>query len=233
MSVPFTLRLVFDLAAVSLLLVALAYGWLGNMAHEIIGTAMFGLLLSHNIFNRRWYGTITRRNRSPRTILTRTINLSLLVTMLALLVTSVLISREVFAFLPLTSSFTSRQIHTLAGYLALIIAGVHLGLHWTMLMGLVRCRLGITSLSNGGTIALRGLAAAIATYGLYSLSVLDVDSKLLMRPTMEFWDFEAAALSFFGHLTGIVGFGCFAAHYISKLFGCFSAQRSQLDSCPS
>lgn len=80
MNVPFSLRLILDLAAVSLLLVALAYGWLGNLAHEIIGTAMFGLLISHNIFNRRWYGTIPRQTRAPRILITRVINLSLLVT---------------------------------------------------------------------------------------------------------------------------------------------------------
>lgn len=205
MSLLFSLRLLLDLVAISLLLVALAYDWLGNTAHEIIGTVMFLLLVSHNIFNRRWYGTVAKRSRAPRTILTRTINLSLLGTMLALLLTSVLISREVFAFLPVTSTFTARQIHTAVGYLALLIAAIHLGLHWTMLMGLVRSRLGITSLGNPGTIALRTLAVAIAAYGIHSLFALNVGAKLLMKPTMEFWDFEAAAPAFFGHLIGIVG----------------------------
>lgn len=46
MSVPFSLRLVLDLVAISLLLVALACDWLGNTVHEIIGTVIFGLLVS-------------------------------------------------------------------------------------------------------------------------------------------------------------------------------------------
>lgn len=212
MSLLFSLRLLLDLVAISLLLVALAYDWLGNTAHEIIGTVMFLLLVSHNIFNRRWYGTVARRTRAPRTILTRTINLSLLGTMLALLLTSVLISREVFAFLPVTSTFTACQIHTAVGYLALLIAAIHLGLHWTMLMGFVRSRLGITSLGNPGTIALRTLAVAIAAYGIHSLFALNVGAKLLMKPTMEFWDFEAATPAFFGHLIGIVGLLAVCSH---------------------
>lgn len=228
MTLPFSLRLILDLAAICLLLVAMAYGWLGNLAHEIIGTAMFALLLTHNIFNRRWYGTIPRRTRAPRTLITRVINLSLLVTMLTLLVTSLLISRDVFAFLPLTSTFTARQIHTLVGYLALLIAAFHLGLHWSMLMAFVRGKLGLASRSNWLTFALRGLAASVAVYGVYSLFELNVGSKLLMRPSMEFWDFEAAAPSFFGHLIGIVGFGAFASHYVSKFFGAFLARRLQV-----
>lgn len=212
MSLLFSLRLLLDLVAISLLLVALAYDWLGNTAHEIIGTVMFLLLVSHNIFNRRWYGIVAKRTRAPRTILTRTINLSLLGTMLALLLTSVLISREVFAFLPVTNTFTARQIHTAVGYLALLIAAIHLGLHWTMLMGFVRSRLGITSLGNRGTIALRTLAVAIAAYGIHSLFALNVGAKLLMKPTMEFWDFEAATPAFFGHLIGIVGLLAVCSH---------------------
>lgn len=217
MTLPFSLRLFLDLVACSLLLVALAYDWLGNTVHEVIGTLLFGLLVSHNIFNRRWYGTVTKRTRAPRTILTRTTNLSLLVTMLTLLVTSVLISQDVFAFLPLSSTFTARQIHTLVGYLALIIAAVHLGLHWTMLIAYVRSRLALTSESKWATIALRGLAGVIAAYGVHSLIALNVGSKLLMLPTMEFWDFEAATPAFFVHLIAIIGLCSSTAHYTAKL----------------
>ena len=60
MSRIFLFRLVLDLLAVSLLLTAFAYDLFGNAAHEIIGTCMFALLISHNIFNRRWYGMLTR-----------------------------------------------------------------------------------------------------------------------------------------------------------------------------
>lgn len=226
MSVPFSVRLLLDGIALGLLLVALAYDWLGNTAHEIIGTMMFGLLVSHTVFNRRWYGTVAQRTRAPRTILSRVINLSLLATMLALSVTSMLISREVFSALPLTSTFTARQIHSLVGYLALIIAAVHLGLHWTMIMGVVRRSLGISVQSKTAGICLQWLAAALAAVGVYSLFALNVGSKLLMQPTLEFWDFEAAAPAFFGHLLGIVFCSAFVSHHLSKLAGAFVARRS-------
>jgi hypothetical protein len=213
----FSLRLFLDLVACVLLLVSLAYDWLGNTVHEIMGTAMFLLLVSHNIFNRRWYGTVTKKTRAPRTIITKAINLTLLGTMLTLLVTSVLISQAVFAFLPLNSSFTARQVHTLVGYLALIIAAIHLGLHWTMIMGFVRSRLGIRVESRWASIALRGLAVVIAAFGVHSLFALNVGSKLLMQTTMEFRDFETSTSAFFSHLVGIIGFCAFLAHYSMKI----------------
>ena len=139
----FLFRLFLDFLAVGLLLAALAYDWLGNAAHEVIGTVLFLLLIAHGIFNRRWYGTIAKGWREPRRAVAKTITLSLLMTMLALVVTSVIISQAVFSFLPLTSTPTSRQIHTLVAYLVLLAVGAHLGLHGPMIMGyraqMVRC----------------------------------------------------------------------------------------------
>ena len=143
MSRLFLFRLGLDFLAVSLLLAAYAYNWLGNAAHEVIGTVLFGLLITHNVFNRRWYGTIAKRRRDARGAIAKAINLSLLAAMLSLLVTSVIISQTVFSFLPIASSVTARQAHTLAAYGALLIVALHLGLQWSMIMGLVRGRLGL------------------------------------------------------------------------------------------
>ena len=129
--------------AVSLLLAAYAYNSLGNAIHEVIGTVMFALLIAHNIFNRRWYGTITKRRREARSSISKAINLSLLVAMLSLLITSVIISQTVFSFLSVGTSFTARQAHTVAAYGALLIVALHLGLQWSIIMGLMRNRLAI------------------------------------------------------------------------------------------
>ena len=66
MKLPFSLRLFLDLVAVSLCSSPWPMIGSGIRSHEIIGTAMFALLVSHNIFNRRWYGTITKKTRAPR-----------------------------------------------------------------------------------------------------------------------------------------------------------------------
>jgi hypothetical protein len=74
----FLFRLFLDFLAVGLLLAALAYDWLGNAAHEVIGTVLFLLLIAHGIFNRRWYGTIAKGWGEPRRAVAKTITLSLL-----------------------------------------------------------------------------------------------------------------------------------------------------------
>ena len=213
----FLLRLVLDFVAAGLLLAAMAYNWSGNLTHEVIGTLMFGLLVAHNVFNRRWYGTLRQGGRQARSLITKTANLSLLVTMLLLLVSSVVISQAVFSFLPLATTFTWRQVHALVGYLALLIAAVHLGLHWTMLMGVARTRLGITADNRLRAYALRALALLLAAYGIYSLFAVNVGTKLTMQMTMEFWDFKREAMAFFLHHFAIIALGAAVAHYGLRL----------------
>ena len=208
----FLLRLVLDFVAVGLLLTALAYNWMGNLVHEIVGSAMFVLLIGHNLFNRRWYGTLAGGRPEPCTLLTKGVNLSLLVSMLALLATSVIISEAVFSFLPVTSTVGARQIHTMVGYLALLIASIHLGMHWAMIVGIVRTLAGASE-NQLQTLVLRGMAITIAAFGVQGLIAINVSSKLLTQFRLEFWDFQTATATFFWHHITIIGLGAVVGHY--------------------
>ena len=147
MSSMFLMRLAFDLIAAGLLLLGLAYWWLGNTVHELAGTGMFLLVIVHNVFNRRWYGRISKEKRHGRGLFNIGITLLLLIAMLALLVTSVLISNTLSGFMSAYGGFTVRQIHTLAAYWVLVIVSIHLGLRWPMIMGVARNLFGISKAS--------------------------------------------------------------------------------------
>lgn len=209
----FLIRLALDFTAAGLLLVALAYYWLNNAVHEVVGTGMFLLLISHNIFNRRWWGGVARQRREPRNVVTTAMNLSLLITMLTLLVTSVIISETVFNFLPIRSDFTSRQVHAAAAYWALIIVAIHLGWHWHMIMAVVATRLGITTPSTLRIALLRALALCLAAFGVASWVEVSVASKLLMQMSLVGWDFATSMPAFFLHHLAIVALCASVAHY--------------------
>jgi hypothetical protein len=117
----------------------------------------------------------------------------------------------------LTSTPTSRQIHTLVAYLVLLGVGTHLGLHWSMIMGIVRSWSSVTSNSKLRTLALRAAAAVIAAYGIHSLYVMNVGSKLFMQMTFEFRDFETSTPAFFLHHVAIVGLCALLSYCLVKL----------------
>ena len=213
MNSVFLLRLAFDFTAASLLLIDLAYWWLGNAVHEMAGTAMFLLLLAHNLFNRRWYGTVPRMRREPRGLINLGVTILLLIGMLALLITSVLISNTLSGFMPPFGGFTARQVHVLAGYWVLVIVSIHLGLRWPMLMGLARNLFGISQSNAARTLVLRVLAAAIAIHGVWSSFALGVGTKLAMQTTLDWWNFEDAVAGFFVHCMAIAGLYIVLTYY--------------------
>ena len=213
---PFLLRLVLDFIAAGLLFVALAYYWLDNTAHEVIGTGLFVLLMAHNVFNRRWYGAIAKARHVPRSLIDGVFTLGLLVAMLALLVTSVVISRTVFSFLALDGGFGVRQMHALAAYWSLVFVSIHLGLRWQKVMNAVRSALNVVGTSTARTAALRLVAAALALHGLQASFAMGVGAKLTLQMSLDGWDFEASALGFFLNWLSIVGLYAVLTHYVAS-----------------
>ncbi|MQB41792.1 DUF4405 domain-containing protein [Rhizobium sp. ICMP 5592] len=216
MSSVFLLRLAFDVIAAGLLLIGLSYWWLGNTVHEIVGTAMFLLVIMHNVFNRRWYGTITRGRREARGLINIVITALLLVAMLTLLVTSVLISNTLSGIMSPYGGFTVRQIHTLAAYWVLVILAVHLGLRWPMIMDITRNLFGISKPSAVRSFALRAIAIVIAIHGVWSSFELGLGTKLAMHVTLDWWNFEESVAGFFIHCIAIAGLYMFLTYYAMK-----------------
>jgi Domain of unknown function (DUF4405) len=209
----FLLRLLFDGLAAGLMVAGLAYYGLGNTAHEWIGTAMFALVLAHNLFNRRWWGNLAKPARERRGWFDRVWTLLLLVGMAALVLTSISISQSVFAFMQWGGGFTARQIHALAAYWVVVLVAVHLGVRWKRVMLAVRSALKLTEASAVRTVALRLSAAVIAAYGVKSTFVMGLGGRLAMQMSLDGWDFEASTAAFFTHWISIIGLYVVLTHY--------------------
>ena len=217
MSSLFISRLWLDALAAGLLLLGFAYWWLGNPIHEIAGTALFLLLIAHNVFNRRWYGAVARTRHGPRSLFNISVTVALLIAMLALVATSVLISHALAAYLPAWGGFSIRQIHSLAAYWVLVIVAIHLGLRWPMLMGVARNLFGIDKPSRLRTLLLRAAAVTIAVHGAWSCIVLGLGTRLSMQTTLDWWNFEEAVAGFFIHCAAAAGLFMVATYYGLKL----------------
>lgn len=217
MSSIFLMRLIFALTAAGLLLFGFSYWWLGNFAHEVAGTALFLLVIIHNIFNRRWYRTIPKARREPRALFNTVVTFILIAVMLVLIVTSVLISNALSSFMSAYGGFTVMQIHTMAAYWALVIVAIHLGLRWPLLMGLARNVLGLHRPNIVRTVVLRLIAITVAAYGVWSSFELGLGSKLSMQMTLDWWNFEESVAGFFIHCIAIAGLFMLLSYYTLQL----------------
>ncbi|WP_319410879.1 DUF4405 domain-containing protein [uncultured Cohaesibacter sp.] len=210
------LRLGLDCIATGLFIFALAYDWLGGLIHEVIGTAFFALLIAHTVFNRRWYASLAKAMQNRRRLITTIINLSLLLAALALLVTSLMISRALFGFLGLQGDYLARQTHTLSAYWMLVIVGIHLGMHWSMIMSAVRSLLRFQGPGWLRIWGLRALTLLLVINGIAASFEMNIGSKLILYFTFSYWDFENEALGFLINYGSIIALYAALAHYGAK-----------------
>lgn len=210
------IKLAIDLFMTVLMLAAMAYHLTGNTIHELLGVSLLALFIVHNILNRRWYQTVLKRKPNARRVLNTAVNMLLLVMVLMLMVSSVLISRNVFAFIPVDGGLIARQMHILATYWGFILISIHIGMHWRMIIGMVRKIPGIPSPNRGRKFVVRVMAMLIAVYGVYAFVARDVGSKLILYYTYSYWNFDESAIFFFMDYISIMGVYICVTYYILK-----------------
>ena len=218
MNPKLALKITIDVVMTVLMLLAIACQLTGVRAHEYIGALLLALFIIHNLLNRRWYGGLPRGRYGARRLVNTAVNLLLAADMLLLLVTSVMISRELRPLLHIESGFLTRQYHTFAAYWGLILMSVHLGMHWEMLLGMARKLTSAADESRAVTIALRTVTALILIWGIKSSFALDVGDKLTMRATFSFWPFEESKAGFFAAWLSVMGIYVSAAYFSLKKF---------------
>ena len=95
----------------------MAYSLIGEMLHEIIGTAIFVLFIVHHVLNRKWYGAPFRGKYNMRRIFQTTLDMLLLVFMILQPISGILMSKHLYTFLPaLPISAQVRSIHMMLAY---------------------------------------------------------------------------------------------------------------------
>jgi hypothetical protein len=198
-----------------LMLIAMAYYITGNMIHEVVGVVVLVLFIVHNFLNRRWYKAILKGKHSIRRILQIGINLLFLVTMVLMMISAVLISSDLFPFIPINNDMTLRQIHVQTAYWGFIIMAVHIGFSWGMIINSIRRMTGITGTSRIRTIGLRILAVLIVAYGVHSSYEGEMGSKLFVYNPFG-WFYDDSTLRFIIDHLSIMGIYIAGTHYALK-----------------
>lgn len=218
------LKMSVDLVMTVLLPCLMAYMLIGETAHEWMGAAMFVLFILHHVLNWRWYKNLAKGRYSAVRVLQTAVNFLVLFSMLGLMVSGIMLSREVFAFLPIDGGMRfARTLHMLAAYWGFILMSVHIGLHWGMVMGLVRKTGGIQA-SRICVWLFRLLALAVSGFGIYAFWKNNIADYLFMRSQFVFFDMSQPLPFFFAEYLSMMGFWSCIAYYADKLLKKASAK---------
>lgn len=208
-------KIIVDLGMTILLMLLMAFELIGRTVHEWIGAGMFVLFIVHHILNRKWSGNLFHGKYSSYRSLQTVSAVLVFLAMLGSMVSAVLISREVFAFLPISGGRSfGRTLHMLCAYWGFLFLSFHLGIHWNMILGMAGKLCGRPSKLRARLIRTAG--ALIAAYGVYALFRRGIPSYLFLQTQFVFFDFEEPLIFFFLDYLAVMGLFVFAGHYAGK-----------------
>ena len=162
------LKLALD--AVMLILLVLMYKKqvISMSFHEIGGLALIGLFVIHHLLNARWIGAVTKRlfaKATPGMVRARYIvDVLLLIAFLTVGVTGILINKTLFA---IHAAGNAKTLHYFASAIAILLMGVHLGLHADYIFGKL-FRKGANRIAKLATAIVLALLVAFGGYSLFT-----------------------------------------------------------------
>lgn len=160
------LKLVLDLVMLVLLVLMYRKQVICLEFHEIGGLALIGLFIVHHLVNMRWIGAVSKtlfaKSTSGMVRARYFVDVLLLAAFLAVGITGVLINKTLFQ---IHIAGNAKALHYFASAIAIILMGVHLGLHADYIFGKVFQK----TANRLAKVALVVLLAATVAFGGYSL----------------------------------------------------------------
>lgn len=210
------LKIAVDAAMTIALLLLMAYELIGQAAHEWLGIGVFTLFVLHHILNRHWHrGLFKGRYTALRWIQTALVILILLA-MCGSMVSGILLSRHALSFLPVSGWAFARNLHMLSAYWGFVLMSLHLGFHWSMVVGLAKKLTARPSKLR--KYILRSITLLIAGYGVYAFFKRNIGSYMILANQFAFFDFEEPFLWFLLDYMACMGTFVSIGHYGSALF---------------
>ena len=211
-------RRLVDLLMTVVLVLLMAYFLTDQEIHEWLGAGMLLLFLVHHILNRKWIQALGRGKYTPFRVLQTALVLLVLLCMLGSMLSGIWMSRYVFDFLPTQGHMgLARTAHLLCAYWGFLLLSAHLGLHWGMVLGVVRKTVGNKKPSALRTTVLRVLACGISAYGVYAFCKNQIADYLFLRSHFVFFDYEQPPALYFLDLLAMMGLCIAISYYLGRV----------------
>ena len=196
------IRLIVDISMTVLLPLLMAYSLIGELFHEIIGTIIFILFVTHHILNRKWSASLFKGSYSMSRIFRTAVDLLLLIFMILQPLSGILMSKHLYTFLPaLPVSAQTRAIHMLLAYWGYVLMCVHAGTHLTVLMSKQQKR--DKTIRNMRNV----LLSVISFYGIYAFIKRGFPGYMSGRTMFAYFDYSEPLVFFLlDHLSVMILF---------------------------
>ena len=218
------LRIMIDVTMCVFFIILMGHHITDNLIHEILGTGTIILFIIHNILNFKFYKSLFKGKYSFKRVILTLIDLLLFLSMVGIIVSAVIISSDVFAFLNIHTTSFGLKLHMLSTSWGFVIMSLHLGLH---LNGIVS-KLEQKMKQNGLEYIYYFIFLLLIIYGIYSFIKLNFISDMFLLNPFKAYNFDESPFVFYLH---VLSSGLFIALTIEKGTILFSNEKKNKEEC--
>lgn len=186
-------RMILDVVMTLLFIILMGYYATENEVHEILGTITFILFIIHHVLNIKWYKSIFKGKHNFQRTFHIILNLLLLIAMVGMMVSEIMISADVFAFLDIPTTMFGRRLHMLSTSWGFVLMAIHVGLHITALMQKLNSKMKNSTFEYVYYFIL----VLLVGLGIYSFVNLRVWEDMFLVNDFKFFDYEQTPLLFY------------------------------------
>lgn len=148
--------------------------------HEVAGLIIFGLFIIHCLFSVKWIAANTakffKKGLAARDRIKTIVAFLLFIDFVLIILSGIFISEVLFTSLSENSSMAWQSVHYFCSAIALILIGVHLGLHWQFVMNMFKKVIHIPQ--KAATPIAIVLMVIVLAFGSYSIVASDFTTWL-------------------------------------------------------
>lgn len=215
MSRKTVVKLFFDIIMSVLLLLLMGYPFWGSEVHEWMGILIFVLFVMHHVLNVHWFTHWKKGQYSIYRIFVFLINIALLLIMVLQMYSGIVISRHVFD-VSIGKAALGRRLHMVCAYWGFLLMGLHLGLHWKRIVGMLLGSMHRQKTSVQTQRFACFIGCFIAIYGIFAFYKRDLWRYLFLRNEFVFFNYEESKCLFYLDYLAVIALCVFVAHCLSR-----------------
>ena len=190
------LRIMIDVIMYLFFIILIGHHITDNLIHEILGTGTIILFIIHNILNIKFYKSLLKGKYTFKRGILTLIDILLLLCIVGIIVSSMIISSDVFAFLNIHTTSFGLKLHMISTSWGFVIMSLHLGLHLNGMLNKINKKLKKSMFEYIYYFVL----LLFIIYGVYSFIKLNFVSDMFLLNPFKAYDFDESPYVFYLHV---------------------------------
>ena len=206
-----TVKTILDILMTAALPVLMAYSLVGETLHEIVGSAMLIIFITHHILNRKSTAAMFKGKQTPARIVNTALNIILFAVMILLPVSGIVMSKHLYTFLPTDGlSAVARTAHLLLSYWGFALMSLHLGMHADIWLNRLKKK-------KAAFITFAVVLTLFAAFGVYAFITNRLYEYMFLQMQFVFFDFDKPLILTFGEYLSMIVLFAWIGYWMKEL----------------